>query len=135
MGYDFDRMMYGWDGTVIPVDTTTPDRNVKHGFSLHEASTDNTVKYGGRTKVEIEPAMKNVAGYEMQHDPVRERNRPSHTDFPQQPSAHNPAQTKRPDFGQEEHPGFTNPIDRIRQMYTDSIAGQTKRAQKLARGK
>src|SRR5262249_13776867 len=83
-----------------------------------EAASDNTVVYGGETKVEISPRAREVPEMMRDKDPVR-----------------NPRAVQ--DWLQQNGP--TNPVkqssipQRIADMWNQSMEAQTKRAERLQR--
>ena len=84
-----------------------------------EAASDNTVVYGGKTKVEISPRASEVTP-EMMRDKDPVRNPRAVQDLPQQNGPTNPV--KQSSIPQ-----------RIADMWDQSIEAQTKRAQRLQR--
>jgi hypothetical protein len=140
-GNDFDKAMYGWDLPARPMGARLEQQQQQVSEKNSSSSKDffrqiyfeddqsatvsrmgaeiaqqAPIKFGGKTPVDLHPEMKPPTSAETTSDTVRDSNRSDKIDFPQQR-------------------GPTNPIDHIRQMYTDSIAQQTRRAQQRQSGK
>lgn len=131
-GNSFDESFYGsaW-GDFQQKERQVIQQDTSQGFNLNSLLEADKVVYGGRTPINTAPTTRDPTHSDMESDPVRERNRPSLIDFPQQRGA---SPFDKPRSFDNADMTSSDLMSRIRDMYKDSIQQQTERAKRLSRG-